>query len=165
MSSSCGTKFKYVCEIKNKVDDLQRNVDGLLATFVEEYVRYQKAINKTVTSERSGTVATELATYPNYTKLKDIVNKIEIITNEITSKISDNSDVMAEMDKSIMKNKKIASAVSSEMSSLSDKADGSTQAYKDSLGLYRRDIFKNLVFIGVSGGIIYLTRKVFMESV
>jgi len=164
MPSTCGTEFKYVCELKNRVDDIQRNVDGLLTTFVPEYVAYQKSINKKITPDRGDLVSTELARYPTYNKIRDITNKIELVMNELTTKIAENSDVMAEMDKNIMKNKKIASAVSTEMNSLSDKANGSTQAYKDSLGLYRRDIFKNLVFIGVSGGIIYLTRKVFMET-
>jgi hypothetical protein len=71
---------------------------------------------------------------------------------------------MQEMDTTITKNKKITSVVSSEMTTLSSKADGSTQAYKDALGIYRKDIFKNLIFICASSGIMYMARKVFMES-
>ena len=100
----------------------------------------------------------------NYNTLKVIFLKMEALKREITGGISENSKVMKEMDTSIAKNKKVASAVSAEMNTLSDKADGSSQAYKDALGLYRRDIFKNIVFIFASGGIIYMSRKVFMEA-
>ena len=89
---------------------------------------------------------------------------MEALKREITGGISENSKVMKEMDKTIAKNKKVSSAVSAEMNTLSDKADGSSQAYKDALGLYRKDIFKNIVFIIASGGIIYMSRKVFMEA-
>lgn len=158
----CDAKFKYVCELKGKVDVLENSVKLVLENFVNKYVTYQNAINKSVTPARGNDISA--IQNENYTTIKDLLLSMDTLKNEITSKISDNSKLMQEMDTTIIKNKKITSVASSEMTSLSNKADGSTQAYKDALGLYRKDIFKNLVFICASGGIMYMARKVFMES-
>lgn len=163
MASTCGEKFKYVCEIKGKVDALDDSIKVVMDKFVQNYVNYQKAVNVQLTPGRPTPDISQIPN-PNYEAIQSILVSIETMKNEISGKISENSKVMQEMDKTITKNKKITSAVSSEMSNLSNKAEGSSQAYKDALGLYRRDIFKNLVFICASGGIIYLSRKVFMES-
>lgn len=158
----CDAKFKYVCELKGKVDTLEHSVKLVLENFVQNYVAYQKAVNKSVTPGRGE----DISTIPNasYNAIQDLLLSMDTLKNEITSKISENSKLMQEMDTTIIKNKKITSVASSEMTTLTNKADGSTQAYKDALGLYRKDIFKNLVFICASGGIMYMARKVFTES-
>lgn len=161
MASDCGNDFKYVCTKKAALDSIQMEIDRFKTEFVTNYVAYQKALNKMVTPTRPNPPTAE---NKNYDTLKVIFLKMESLKREITGGISENSKIMKEMDKSIAKNKKVASAVSAEMNTLSDKADGSSQAYKDALGLYRRDIFKNIVFIFASGGIIYMSRKVFMEA-
>lgn len=158
----CDAKFKYVCELKGKVETLENSVKLVLENFITNYVAYQKAVNIAVTPGRG----VEVSAIPNsnYSVIQDLLLGMDTLKNEITSKISENSKVMQELDTTIMKNKKITSVASSEMTTLSNKADGSTQAYKDALGLYRKDIFKNLVFICASGGVMYMARKVFMES-
>lgn len=60
---------------------------------------------------------------------------------------------------------KVLGAVSANMDSLSDRAEGSYQSYKNEVGLYRRDIFSNFVFLGVGLGVYYLAYKVFSENV
>ena len=161
MAPGCGNDFKYVCTKKAALDSIQMEVDRFKTQFVTSYVAYQKSLNKMVTPGRANPPTAENI---NHNTLKVIFLKMEALKREITGGISENSKVMKEMDTSIAKNKKVASAVSAEMNTLSDKADGSSQAYKDALGLYRRDIFKNIVFIFASGGIIYMSRKVFMEA-
>jgi hypothetical protein len=161
MAPGCGNDFKYVCTKKAALDSIQMEIDRFKTQFVTTYVAYQKALNKMVNRER---VNPPTAENINHNTLKVIFLKMEALKREITGGISENSKVMKEMDKTIAKNKKVASAVSSEMNTLSDKADGSSQAYKDALGLYRKDVFKNIVFIFASGGIIYMSRKVFMEA-
>jgi hypothetical protein len=159
----CDAKFKYVCELKGKVDTLENSVNTILENFIVNYVAYQKSVNVAITPGRGGP---DISAIPNknYSVIQDLLLSMDTIKNEITSKIIENSNVMQELDTTITKNKKITSVASSEMTTLSNKADGSTQAYKDALGLYRKDIFKNLVFIGASCGIMYMARKVFMES-
>jgi hypothetical protein len=161
MAPGCGNDFKYVCGHKATLDSIQMELDRFKTQFVASYVAYQKSINKMVNGARANPPA---AVNVNYNTLNVIFLKMETLKREITGRISENSKVMKEMDTTIAKNKKVAGAVSSEMNTLSDKADGSSQAYKDALGLYRKDIFKNIVFIFASGGIIYMSRKVFMEA-
>ena len=159
---TCSDEFKYVCESKSKLDALQLVIDSFKKAFVQNYVNYQSAVNRTLTPGRSNNRAA--IPNPNYNTLLSIFIELETIKNEVAGRINDNSVLMKKMDADISKNKKVTSAVSSEMSALTNRADGSKQAYKDALGLYRRDVFKNLVFMLASGGIIYLTRDVFMES-
>ena len=161
MAPGCGNDFKYVCSKKAALDSIQMEVNRFKTQFVSTYLAYQRYLNKKVNNVRPNPPVAENI---NETMLKVIFLKMEALKREITGGISENSKVMKEMDKTIAKNKKVASAVSSEMNTLTDKADGSSQAYKDALGLYRRDIFKNIVFIFASGGIIYMSRKVFMEA-
>ena len=161
MAPGCGNDFKYVCGHKATLDSIQLELDRFKTQFVASYVAYQKSINKMVNGARTNPPAAENV---NYNTLKVIFLKMETLKREITGRISENSKVMKEMDTTIAKNKKVAGAVSAEMTTLSNKADGSTQAYKDALGLYRKDIFKNIVFIFASGGIMYMGRKVFMEA-
>jgi hypothetical protein len=161
MAPGCGNDFKYVCGHKATLDSIQLELDRFKTQFVASYVAYQKSLNKMVNGER---VNPPTAENVNYNTLKVIFLKMETLKREITGRISENSKVMKEMDTTIAKNKKVAGAVSAEMTTLSNKADGSTQAYKDALGLYRKDIFKNIVFIFASGGIMYMGRKVFMEA-
>jgi hypothetical protein len=157
---TCGANYKYVCDSKSKLDALEIAIESFKNDFVQNYVNYQKTINKSITD---GPQPNNVPN-PNYTRLLSIFTQLETLKNEVTGRINENSILMQKMDVSISKNKKVTSAVSSEMSSLMNKADGSTQAYKDALGLYRRDVFKNFAFLFASGGIIYLTREVFMES-
>lgn len=159
----CDVKFKYVCELKGKVETLENSVKLVLDKFVTNYVAYQIAVNIAVNPSR-GTPNITTIRNDNYNVIQDLLLSMDTLKNEITSKISENSKLMQEMDTTITKNKKITSVVSSEMTTLSSKADGSTQAYKDALGIYRKDIFKNLIFICASSGIMYMARKVFMES-
>ena len=161
MAPGCGNDFKYVCGHKATLDSIQLELDRFKTQFVASYVAYQRSMNKMVNGARANPPTGENV---NYNTLKVIFLKMETLKREITGRISENSKVMKEMDTTIAKNKKVAGAVSSEMNTLSDKADGSTQAYKDALGLYRKDIFKNIVFIFASGGIMYMSRKVFMEA-
>jgi hypothetical protein len=161
MAPGCGNDFKYVCGHKATLDSIQLELERFKTQFVASYVAYQKALNGSVTQERENPPTAENV---NYNTLKVIFLKMETLKREITGRISENSKVMKEMDATIAKNKKVTGAVSAEMTTLSNKADGSTQAYKDALGLYRKDIFKNIVFIFASGGIIYMSRKVFMEA-
>ena len=163
MAPGCGNDFKYVCTKKAALDSIQMEIDRFKTQFVTSYVAYQKSLNLMLT-EGEGRGNPPTRENVNHNTLKVIFLKMEALKREITGGISENSKVMKEMDTSIAKNKKVASAVSSEMNTLSDKADGSSQAYKDALGLYRKDIFKNIVFIFASGGIIYMSRKVFMEA-
>ena len=163
MAPGCGNDFKYVCTKKAALDSIQMEIDRFKTQFVTSYVAYQKSLNLMLT-EGGGRGNPPTRENVNHNTLKVIFLKMEALKREITGGISENSKVMKEMDTSIAKNKKVASAVSSEMNTLSDKADGSSQAYKDALGLYRKDIFKNIVFIFASGGIIYMSRKVFMEA-
>jgi hypothetical protein len=158
---TCGANYKYVCDSKSKLDALEIAIESFKNDFVQNYVNYQKTINKSITDGRP---QPNNVPNPNYTRLLSIFTQLETLKNEVTGRINENSILMQKMDVSISKNKKVTSAVSSEMSSLMNKADGSTQAYKDALGLYRRDVFKNFAFLFASGGIIYLTREVFMES-
>ncbi len=158
---TCGANYKYVCDSKSKLDALEIAIESFKNDFVQNYINYQKTINKSITDGRPEPNAVP---NPNYTRLLSIFTQLETLKNEVTGRINENSILMQKMDVSISKNKKVTSAVSSEMSSLMNKADGSTQAYKDALGLYRRDVFKNFAFLFASGGIIYLTREVFMES-
>ena len=164
MAPGCGNDFKYVCTKKAALDSIQMEVGRFKTEFVTNYVAYQKSLNKMVNGARPNPPDEKTNPNKNYDTLKVIFLKMEALKREITGGISENSKVMKEMDTSIAKNKKVASAVSAEMNTMSDKADGSSQAYKDALGLYRRDIFKNIVFIFASGGIIYMSRKVFMEA-
>lgn len=161
MAPGCGNDFKYVCTKKAALDSIQLEIDRFKTQFIPTYVAYQKSLNLKLNSNRGNPPTAENI---NYNTLKNIFLKMEALKREITGGISENSKVMKEMDTTIAKNKKVASAVSAEMNTLSDKADGSSQAYKDALGLYRKDIFKNIVFIFASGGIIYMSRKVFMEA-
>jgi len=161
MASGCGNNFKYVCSKKAALDSIQMEVDRFKTQFVTTYVAYQKSLNLKVNSIRENPPKGENI---NHNTLKTIFLKMEALKREITGGINENSNVMKDMDTTIAKNKKVASAVSSEMKTLADKADGSSQAYKDALGLYRKDIFKNIVFIFASGGILYMGRKVFMEA-
>jgi hypothetical protein len=159
---TCSAQFKYVCDSKSKLDALEIAVDSFKKNFIQNYVNYQKNVNQTLTKGRP--VDPKSVPNPNYAELLSIFTQLETLKNEVTGRINENSILMQKMDVSIAKNKKVTSAVSSEMSSLTNKADGSKQAYKDALGLYRRDVFKNFAFLFASGGIIYLTREVFMES-
>jgi hypothetical protein len=159
---TCKTQFKYVCDSKSKLDALELSIESFKKSFVQNYINYQKNVNKQITANRPET-PTEVSN-PNYNQLLSIFTQLETLKNEVTSRISENSILMQKIDASIAKNKKVTSAVSSQMTSLTNKADGSRQAYKDSLGLYRRDVFKNFAFLFASGGIIYVTRQVFMES-
>jgi hypothetical protein len=159
---TCGANYKYVCDSKSKLDALEIAIESFKNNFVQNYINYQKNINRALTSSRPDNP--DSVSNPNYDQLLSIFTQLETLKNEVTGRIRENSILMQKMDASISKNKKVTSAVSSEMSSLMNKADGSTQAYKDALGLYRRDVFKNFAFLFASGGIIYLTREVFMES-
>lgn len=159
---TCEAKYKYVCDSKSKLDALEIAIESFKNDFVQNYINYQKTINKSITTD--GRPEPNAVPNPNYARLLSIFTQLETLKNEVTGRIHENSILMQKMDASISKNKKVTSAVSSEMSSLMNKADGSTQAYKDALGLYRRDVFKNFAFLFASGGIIYLTREVFMES-
>ena len=160
--STCSAQFKYVCDSKSKLDALEIAIDSFKKNFVQNYINYQKNVNKTITEGRPADPKS--VPNANYAELLSIFTQLETLKNEVTGRINENSILMQKMDASIGKNKKVTSAVSSEMSSLTNKADGSKQAYKDALGLYRRDVFKNVAFLFASGGIIYLTRQVFMES-
>ena len=159
---TCASQFKYVCDSKSKLDALEIAVNSFKTDFVQNYINYQRNVNRQITGGRSDNPAS--IKNPNYDTLLSIFTELETLKNEVTGRIHENSILMKQMDVTISKNKKVTGAVSSQMSSLTNKADGSKQAYKDALGMYRKDVFKNFAFLFASGGIIYLTREVFMES-
>jgi hypothetical protein len=159
---TCASQFKYVCDSKSKLDALEIAVNSFKTDFVQNYINYQRNVNAKITGGRPDNP--ESVKNTNYDTLLSIFTELETLKNEVTGRIHDNSILMKQMDSTISKNKKITGAVSSQMSSLTNKADGSKQAYKDALGIYRKDVFKNFAFLFASGGIIYLTREVFMES-
>jgi hypothetical protein len=162
---TCDVKFKYVCEQKNKLDAMQNAINEFINpdTFIARYVAYEKLANKSITAGRSNTLSD--IPNPNYSIYTNLMSQMESLKNEATKKIHDNSILMTEMDNGINRSKKVLGAVSANMDSLSDRAEGSYQSYKNEVGLYRRDIFSNFVFLGVGSGIYYLAYKVFSENV
>ena len=159
---ACEVDFKYVCSSKTKLDALQLKINAFKRDFVKNYVNYQTAVNRALTPNRSSIPSS--VSNVNYNELLSIFTQLETIKNEVTGQIQTNSSSMKNFETTINANKRATSAASTEMTTLTNRADGSKQAYKDALGLYRRDVFKNIVVLIASGGIIYLTRDVFMET-
>ena len=161
----CNIKFKYVCAEKNKLDAMQVAISEFTNpdTFIARYVAYERLANKVITGSRTDT----LSDIPNinYSIYTSLMSQFESLKNEITKKIHDNSVLMTKMDNDINRGKKVLGAVSANMDSLSDRAEGSYQSYKNEVGLYRRDIFNNFVFLGMGSGVYYLAYKVFSENV
>jgi len=161
----CEAKFKYVCDSKTKLDALQYSIKDFGGGFVQNYIAYENNINAQVRARPAGNPK-NISTIdnPNYRTFSNIMAQLETLKNELTKKIRDNSALMEEIDNGIYRNKRVLGAVSATMDTLTDKTEGSMQSYKNEVGLYRRDIFSNFVFLGGSTGICYLAHKVFTET-
>ena len=161
----CDARFKYVCDSKTKLDALQYSINDFGSGFVQNYVAYENNINAQVKARPAGDPKNiSSIDNPNYRTFSNIMAQLETLKNEVTKKIRDNSVLMEEIDNGIHRNKKVLGAVSASMDTLTDKTEGSIQSYKNEVGLYRRDIFSNFVFLGTSTGICYLAHKVFTET-
>ena len=163
--STCGAKFKYVCEYKKKLDAVQSNIDDFSNNFVDRYTKYELAVNKAVTTDRD----TEPKNFSkiantNYAVYTNIMAKLETLKNEISKNMNDNSEIMNEMDSSINQSKKVLGGVSANMDSLSDRASGSYQSYKNEVGMYRRDVFSIIAFLCAGGGIYYSAYSIFADN-
>ena len=164
-SQACGAKFKYVCEYKKKLDAIQSNIDDFSNNFVDRYTKYELAANKAVTTDRD----TEPKKFSdiantNYAVYTNIMAKLETLKNEISKNMNDNSEIMNEMDSSINQSKKVLGGVSANMDSLSDRASGSYQSYKNEVGMYRRDVFSIIAFLCAGGGIYYSAYSIFADN-
>jgi hypothetical protein len=162
---TCDAKFKYVCEQKNKLDAMKPVIADFLNrdTFIARYVAYENLANKVINTARSDTLSD--IPNPNYSIYTDLMNQHETLKNEVSKKIHENSVLMTDMDNNINRSKKVLGTVSANMDSLSDRAEGSHQSYKNEVGLYRREIFSNFVFLGMGTGVYYLAYKILSESV
>lgn len=162
---SCAARFKYVCDSKTKLDELQYGINNFGNEFVKNYVAYENNINAQIKARPTGNPKDISGIdNPNYRTFSNIMAQLETLRNEVTKKLRDNSAVMEEIDNGIHRNKKVLGAVSTSMDALTDKAEGSMQSYNNEVGLYRRDIFSNFVFLGASTGICYLAHKIFTET-
>ena len=157
----CDAKFKYVCEYKEKLDAVQSNIDDFSSNFVDRYTRYELAVNNTVTPNRD--TAPKVAN-TNYAIYKGIMAQLETLKNEISKNMNENSNIMEKMDSSINQSKKVLGGVSANMDSLTDRASGSYQSYKNEVGMYRRDVFSILAFLCAGGGIYYSAYSVFADN-
>lgn len=90
--------------------------------------------------------------------------KLETLKNEISKNMNDNSEIMNNMDSSINQSKKVLGGVSANMDSLSDRASGSYQSYKNEVGMYRRDVFSIIAFLCAGGGIYYSAYSIFADN-
>jgi hypothetical protein len=159
-------KFKYVCEYKEKLDAVQSNIDDFSSNFIDRYTRYELAVNKAVTTDRDTDTSKNFSKVANtnYAVYKNIMAQLETLKNEISKNMNDNSNIMEKMDSSINESKKILGGVSANMDSLTDRASGSYQSYKNEVGMYRRDVFSILAFLCAGGGIYYSAYSVFADN-
>lgn len=156
----CDAKFKYVCEYKEKLDAVQSNIDDFSSNFVDRYTRYELAVNNAVTTNRDFSKVANT----NYAVYKGIMAQLETLKNEISKNMNENSNIMEKMDSSINQSKKVLGGVSANMDSLTDRASGSYQSYKNEVGMYRRDVFSILAFLCAGGGIYYSAYSVFADN-
>jgi hypothetical protein len=167
-NQACEAKFKYVCEYKKKLDAVQSNIDDFSTKFVDRYTRYELSVNKAVTPNRDGTPTAPIKfsaiANTNYAIYKSIMAQLETLKNEISKNMNSNSEIMNEMDSSINQSKKILGGVSANMDSLSDRASGSYQSYKNEVGMYRRDVFSAIAFLCAGGGIYYSAYSIFADN-
>ena len=162
---ACDAKFKYVCEHKKKLDAVQSNIDDFSSNFIDRYTRYELAVNKAVTTGRdTAPNSFSKVVNTNYDVYKNIMAQLETLKNEISKNMNENSDIMKEMDSSINQSKKVLGGVSANMDSLTDRASGSYQSYKNEVGMYRRDVFSILAFLCAGGGIYYSAYSVFADN-
>ena len=162
---ACDAKFKYVCEYKKKLDAVQSNIDDFSSNFIARYTNYELAVNKAVTKNRD-TAPNNFSKIPNtnYAVYKGIMAQLETLKNEISKNMNENSNIMEKMDSSINQSKKVLGGVSANMDSLTDRASGSYQSYKNEVGMYRRDVFSILAFLCAGGGIYYSAYSVFADN-
>jgi hypothetical protein len=158
-ATECEPKFKYVCKYKQKLDNLQTVITDFSNNFTSKYVAHEKAANNSISTARP-----DLPVDPNYVIFKSILAQMEGIKNEVTKQIHDNTKVMENIDQGINKNKRTLGVVSASMDSLSDRAEGSYQSYKNEVGMYRRDIFSNFAFLGLGSMVCYLSYNIYSEN-
>lgn len=159
-NQACDAKFKYVCEYKKKLDAIQSSIDDFSTNFVDRYTKYEVAVNKVVTVDRNFSKVVNI----NYNVYTNLMARLETLKNEISKNMTSNSEIMNEMDSSINQSKKILGGVSANMDSLSDRASGSHQSYKNEVGMYRRDIFSAIAFLCAGGGIYYSAYSIFADN-
>ena len=163
-NQACDAKFKYVCDYKKKLDVIQStSIVDFSNNFVDRYTKYENAVNKMVTPNRDDTKFSSIVN-ANYNIYKNIMAQLETLKNEISKNMNDNSEIMNEMDNSINQSKKILGGVSEKMYSLSDRASGSYQSYKNEVGMYRRDVFSILAFLCIGGRIYYSAYSIFADN-
>ena len=161
----CDAKFKYVCEYKEKLDAVQSKIDDFSSNFIDRYTRYELAVNNTVTPNRdTAPNSFSKVANTNYAVYKGIMAQLETLKNEISKNMNENSNIMEKMDSNINQSKKILGGVSANMDSLTDRASGSYQSYKNEVGMYRRDVFSILAFLCAGGGIYYSAYSVFADN-
>ena len=159
----CGANFKYVCKYKNLLDAEQSHIDEFKDNFVDRYKAYEIAVNNVLT-QRDPAIKFSNVVNSNYNIYHNIMLDLEALKNEISKSMQENSSLMDQMDSSINKSKKFLGGVSEKMNSLSDRASGSHQSYKNELGMYRRDAFSILAFLCAGGGIYYSAYLVFADN-
>ena len=162
---TCEEKFKYVCASKRDLDAVQSDIDEFSTEFVNRYKRYEIAVNLAITPDRdTAPKSFSKVINSNYVIYKNILAKLETLKNEISANMRENSSIMNTMDTNINKSKKVLGGVSEKMDSLSDRASGSHQSYKNELGMYRRDVFSSLAFLCAGGGIYYSAYSIFADN-
>jgi hypothetical protein len=154
-----------VCEYKNLLDAEQSRIDEFKDNFVDRYKAYEIAVNLAITPERdTAPKSFSNVVNSNYNIYLNIMLDLEALKNTISKSMQENSSLMDQMDSSINKSKKFLGGVSEKMNSLSDRASGSHQSYKNELGMYRRDAFSILAFLCAGGGIYYSAYLVFADN-
>lgn len=170
---ACGAKFKYVCEYKKKLDAIQStSIVDFSNNFVKRYTEYELKANKVTNPSRplSSSSLSSSSSSPspiantNYNIYTNIMAQLETLKNEISKNMNENSEIMNNMDSSINQSKKILGGVSEKMDSLTDRASGSYQSYKNEVGMYRRDVFSILAFLCIGGRIYYSAYSIFADN-
>jgi hypothetical protein len=162
---ACEAKFKYVCEYKKKLDAIESSIEDFSGNFITRYINYETSVNKVLNTEPTvrGDDLTKFVN-TNYAVYKGVMAQLETLKNEISKNMNENSNIMEKMDSNINQSKKVLGGVSEKMNSLSDRASGSHQSYKNELGMYRRDVFSILAFLCAGSGIYYSAYAIFADN-
>jgi methyl-accepting chemotaxis protein len=157
---ACEAKFKYVCEYKKKLDAIESSIEDFSGNFITRYIKYEKDVNRVINTGRD----LDKIVNTNYAVYKGVMAQLETLKNEISKNMNENSNIMEKMDSNINQSKKVLGGVSEKMNSLSDRASGSHQSYKNELGMYRRDVFSILAFLCAGSGIYYSAYAIFADN-
>ena len=160
---ACEAKFKYVCEYKKKLDAIESSIEDFSGNFIARYIKYETDVNKALAGQARGDNLAKFVN-TNYAVYKGVMAQLETLKNEISKNMNENSNIMEKMDSNINQSKKVLGGVSEKMNSLSDRASGSHQSYKNELGMYRRDVFSILAFLCAGSGIYYSAYAIFADN-